>query len=185
MKYPKEYSLGAEPQEIRVGDLVWWNEGVCVGFIEKVIESRKDYESWGLEEPSVALTNLHPFDANERKHKQHIGFVSSGGTVLNSEDQLKDEGVGLLSSHERSELEWAITEAKRRVAPEHHDTPYCVSAVMDMDRLEEDWHFHFVDHECQVVDTVVFALRPNTRAKGKQPMRPKTPFNRTDESNGR
>ena len=167
MKYPREYSLGAEPEEIRVGDLIWWNEGVCVGFIEEVMEAREDYERWGLDEPSIALTNLHPFNANEQKHKQCIGFVASGGTVVNSEDQLEDEGIGLLSPHERSELEWAISEAKRRVAPEHHGAPYCVSAVMDMDRREEDWHFHFVDHECQIVETIVFPLRPNTRTKGK------------------
>ncbi len=151
-----------------MGDLVWWNEGVCVGFIEEVIEAPEDYERWGLDQPSIALTNLHPFHANEQKHKQHIGFVTSGGTVVNSEDQLEDEGIGLLSPHERAELEWAISEAKQRVAPEHRDAPYCVSAVVDMDRRGEDWHFHFVDHECQVLATVILPFRPNTRTKGEQ-----------------
>lgn len=165
MKYPKEYSLCAEPEEIHVGDLIWWNEGVCVGYIQGVMEVREDYERWGLDEPSIALTNLHPFDANEQKHKQNIGFVTNGGTVVNSENQLEDEGIGLLSPHERSELKWAISEAKRRVTPKHRDASYCVSAVMDMYRREEDWHFYFVDHECRVLDTVVIPFRPNTRTK--------------------
>lgn len=54
MKYPKQYSLGADPEEIRAGDLVWWNEGVCVGFVEQVIETSDDFERWGLDEPSIA-----------------------------------------------------------------------------------------------------------------------------------
>jgi hypothetical protein len=168
MKYPKKYALGAEPEEIRAGDLIWWNEGVCVGFIQEVMEAREDYERWGLDKPSIALTNLHPFEANEQKHKEHIGFVTSGGTVVSSEDQLEDEGIGLLSPSERSELEWAIAEAKRRVAQEYHDVWYCVSAIMDVDRREEDWHFRFVNHECRVLDTVIIPFRPDTRTTGEQ-----------------
>jgi hypothetical protein len=168
MKYPKEYSLGDEPQEVRVGDLIWWNEGVCVGFVEEVMEERSDYESWGLDEPSIALTNLHPFAANESKHKQHIGFVTSGGTFVIALEDLEDEGIGLLSDHERSELDWAITEARSKVAPGHREMPICISAVMDMDRREEDWHFHFVDTECKIIETVVFPFRPNTRTQGEQ-----------------
>lgn len=167
MKYPKQYSYCTEPEEVRAGDLVWWNEGVCVGFIEEVMEFPEEYEGWGLEEPSIALTNLHPFHANQLKSKQHMGFATTGGTVVNSEDQLEDEGIGLLSEHERAELEWAISEAKRRVAPEHQEAPFCVSAVMDMDRHEEDWHIHFVDQECGVVGAVVLPFRPNTRTKGE------------------
>jgi len=165
MKYPEQYSLGAEPEEIRVGDLVWWNEGVCVGYIEEVMEEREEYERNGLSEPSVTFTNLHPFEANERKHKQHIGFVTSGGSVTTPAHLLEDEGVGLLSDHERAELRWAISEANARAAPEHRDLPYFVSAVMDMDRLEEDWHFCFVDRKRSVLEAVVFPFRPNTRTE--------------------
>lgn len=168
MKYPRQYAPGDEPEEVRVGDLIWWNEGVCVGFVEEVMEEQSDYEAWGLDEPSIALTNLHPFAANELKHKQHIGFVTTGGTVVHGLDDLEDEGIGLLSDHERSELEWAISEARSKVAPSHRDLPFCVSALMDMERREEDWHFHFVDSECQIIETVVFPFRPNTRTKGEQ-----------------
>ena len=166
MKYPQKYSLGAEPENICKGDLVWWNEGVCVGFIVEVMEAPEDYAHWGLDKPGIALTNLHPFQANEQKHKQHIGFVTSGATVVNSVDQLEDEGIGPLSRHERAELRWATSEAKRRVSTKHRDAPYCVSAVMNMDRREEDWHFHFVDLECRILDAVVIPFRPNTRTMG-------------------
>lgn len=172
MKYAKRYALGDEPEEVRVGDLVWWNEGVCVGFVEEVMEERSDYERWGLDEPSIALTNLHPFAANGAKHKQHIGFVRSGGTVVYSLGDLEDEGIGLLSGHERSELEWVIAQARSRVSLTHRDLPFCVSALMNMERHEEDWHVHFFDKECHTIETVVFPFRPNTRNDGEQAVPP-------------
>ncbi|MBK1884594.1 hypothetical protein JIN85_19415 [Luteolibacter pohnpeiensis] len=165
MRYPKQYALGDEPEEVRVGDLIWWNEGVGVGFIEEVIEERSDFEAWGIDKPSIALSNLHPFAANEAKHKQHIGFAATGGSVVQALDDQEDDGIGLLSDHERSELEGAITEARSKVTPFHRDLPFCVSAVMDMERREEDWHFHFVDREYQIIETVVVPFRPNTRTK--------------------
>lgn len=167
MKYPVKYSNGKEPKVICVGDLVWWNEGVCVGFVEEVMEARPDYERWGLDQPSIAFTNLHPFERNEDKHKQHIGFVTTGATVVHPLDSqhLEDEGIGLLTPHEQSELVWAIREARSRVDPAYSSKPYCVSALKDMERGEEDWHFHFVDLECQIVQSVVFPFRPNTRTK--------------------
>ena len=168
MRYPKQYALDDEPEEVRVGDLIWWNEGVCIGFVEEVMGERTDYESWGLDEPSIALTNLHPFAANAVKHKQHMGFLTTGGSAVYGLDDLEDEGIGLLSDHERSEFEWAITEARSKVNPAHRDLPFCVSARMDMERREEDWHFHFVDTECQIIEAVVFPFRPNTRTKGEQ-----------------
>ena len=165
MKYPKKYSNGQEPKTICKGDLVWWNEGVCVGFVEEVLESKEEYELWGLDEPSIAFTNLHPFEMNDVKHQQHIGFVTSGGTVVHPLDRqhLEDEGIGLLSDHELSEFNWATQEAKSRVDPEYRDFPCCVSAHKDMGRGEEDWYFCFVGRECEVLQTVIFPFRPNTR----------------------
>jgi hypothetical protein len=167
MKYAEQYSNGQPPKTICEGDLIWWNEGVCVGFVEEVMEDPSDYERWGLDQPSIAFTNLHPFKANAEKHKQHIGFVTTGATVVHPFDRqhLEDEGVGPLTPHERSELAWAISEAKSRVDSTYHNCPYCVSALKDMEHGEEAWHFHFVDLECQIVQTVVFPFRPNTRTK--------------------
>ena len=163
MKYPREYSLDSEPKEIRVGDLVWWNEGVCIGFVENLIEDERDREDNDMDESGIAFTNLHPFEANKLKHKQHIGFVSNGGTVIYPESVLEDEGIGLLTEYERSELNWAISTAKEAVSPEHRELPFCVTAVMNQNRREEDWVFHFVDRECQIIESVAFPFRPSTR----------------------
>ena len=161
MRYP-------EGQTVKVGDLIWWNEGICIGFVEEVMESRKDYENWGLDEPSVAFTNLHPFEANLVKHQQHIGGPTTSGTVVDTEAQLENEGIGLLTDHECEELEWAISHAQSLVSEDIRDRPFCVSALMDMDRMEEDWNFDFVDGECGVIESVVFPFRPNTRSEEEQ-----------------
>lgn len=159
MKYPKQYSLGSEPDEIHVGDLVWWNEGTCVGHVRWIWESERDGDySWAeTEGPPIFISNKHPYQ---------VGTEPEG--VIHDESCLEDEGIGLLSEHERNEFEWAVSEAKTRVAPEHRDVPFCVSALMDMDRGEEDWHFDFVDEECRVLQTVILPFRPNTRIDGEQ-----------------
>lgn len=118
----------------------------------------------GLEEPRIAVTNLHPLQANEAKPKQNIGSVTNGGTVVYSADDLEDERVGLLSDHERSEIDWAISEARSTVVPEYSNLPFSVSAMKDRVRSQEDWYIHFVDNECRIKDAVVFPFRPNTRS---------------------
>lgn len=163
MNYPERYTLGDKVKTIQEGDLVWWNEGVCVGFVLEVMEEPAAYEAWGLDEPSIAFTNLHPFEANFEKHPQHIGSVVSGGTVVLTPDQLEDDGVGLLSPHERNELDWAIHKARSLIDSSLKELPFCVTAILDMERNEEDWIFHFVDTECTVQKTVCFPFRPNTR----------------------
>ena len=151
-------------KEMRVGDLVWWNEGVCVGFVEEIITDPMDFGNWHVDGPSIALTNLHPFEANQIKHKQHIGYVATGGTTVYPESTIKDEGIGLLSENERREFDWATSQAKERVSDVIAELPFCVCAHLDMERKEEDWHFHFVDQECKVVESVVFPFRPETRS---------------------
>ena len=175
MKYPVQYSNGQEPKQIRVGDLVWWNEGVCVGFVQELMEEPSDYERWGLDGPSIAFTNLHPFEANDDKRKQHVDDEITGATVVHplNNQHLEDEGIGLLTPHEQSELIWAIGEAKSRVDSAYSNNPFCVSALKDMERGEEDRHFHFVDLESQIAQTTVFPFRPNTRTKeGEQGLTP-------------
>ena len=138
MRYPRENAIGTEPDVIRIGDLVWWNEGVCVGFIADLWEKEQGNKRWGMDGPGIALTNLHPFAPNEQGHKKHIGFTANGGTVMYPANTLADEGVELLSPHERAELAWAISTAKSNVSRELRHLPFCVSAVMNADRHEED-----------------------------------------------
>lgn len=158
MKYPRQYSLGSEPEEIRLGDLVWWNEGTCVGHVRWIWESERDGDYlWAdTEGAPIFLSNKHPY---------LVGTDPEG--VIHDESCLEDEGIGPLSEHERGELEWAMSEAKGRVAPEHRDAPFCVSALMDMDRGEEVWHFDFIDEEGRNLETVIIPFRPNTRTDGE------------------
>ena len=164
MKYPKAYSPDGQTQEVCIGDLIWWNEGVCVGFVEAILEEPADYKSWGLDTPSIAFTNLHPFESNKDKHRQHIGGITSGATVAYPISEMADEGVGLLSENELIELDWAIGEAKAAISDKHRHLPFCVSATINTERNTEDWQFHFVDREGQIIESVSFPFRPNTRS---------------------
>jgi hypothetical protein len=40
MRYP-------EGQEIRVGDLVWWDEGACVGHVQWIWDEERDGDYFG------------------------------------------------------------------------------------------------------------------------------------------
>jgi len=144
MRYP-------DGKIITVGDLVWWNEGVCVGFVEGIMESYKDYSDYGCSSPCLSFTNLHPFSANAQKHKQHVGEVSGGGSVIYPESILKDEGVALLTGHEQSELMWAISHSRTLVDESIKDLPFCITARKDMQRMEEDWNFQYVDQTCNLL----------------------------------
>ena len=164
MTYPSPNSDASELFKIRVGDLIWWNEGVCVGFVEKVLEKPCDYERCGLNEPGIALSILHPYEANQKKHTQHTGSFTSGGTVIYSAKYLEDEGIGMLAPSEQSELNWAIEKARSMVSEFLRSFPFCVSAMVDTAHGGENWHFHFVDNECRIIETAIFPLRPNTRS---------------------
>lgn len=91
MKYP-------EGQNIKIGDLVWWDEGVCVGHIQVIAESKEDYESWGLSEPHIFVDNDHPFDS------------SIGIGIAHNHGCLENEGIGLLGKNEpyKSSLRTAL-----------------------------------------------------------------------------
>jgi hypothetical protein len=81
--------------EVRAGDLIWWDEGHCVGYVQSIIESREDFGRWGLNAPGIFVSNRHPFDGRE---------VSG---VNYDADSFADEGIGLLSVTERQEFERA------------------------------------------------------------------------------
>ncbi|RYD40108.1 MAG: hypothetical protein EOP85_14800 [Verrucomicrobiaceae bacterium] len=155
MKYPVKYSRNPDPREIREGDLVWWNEGTCAGFVLEVMEDRESYEAWGLDEPSVALTNLHPLEANELKHPQRIGSVTTGATVVYPERSLEDDAVEPLSADERLELETAMATGRNRVAAENRDLPICVSMARNNTGNGWDWILHFVNADCVTLDSAV------------------------------
>lgn len=85
---------------VRAGDLIWWNEGSCVGYVQSVADSREEFEAWGLDRPHLFLSNIHPFDSTQQ----------SG--IAYDEDCLADEGIGFLSAMELTDLKNAITKAQ-------------------------------------------------------------------------
>lgn len=84
---------------VTVGDLIWWNEGSCVGYVQSVADSEEEFEAWGLDRSHLFLANVHPFDPHEK----------SG--VAYDQGCLADEGIALLSSEEQADLERAVAEA--------------------------------------------------------------------------
>ena len=92
---------------IQVGDLVWWDEGTCVGFVQWIWDEARDGDySWAnTEGPPLFIANRHPYTPS------HEGFNSG---VLHDEPCLADEGVGLLNAAELDELRLATSQAKAR-----------------------------------------------------------------------
>lgn len=95
MNYP-------DGQPICVGDLIWWNEGNCVGHVQVVAESKEEFESWGLDEPHIFVDNSHPFDPTIGS-----GVAHNGGC-------LEDEAIGLLNQAEIGLFEAAVNEAEAK-----------------------------------------------------------------------
>lgn len=93
MKYP-------DGSELNVGDLIWWNEGNCVGYIQTIAEKKKESEFWGCDHPHVFFTNIHPFDP-----------LIIGG-VAHDEFVFEDEGIGKLTNEEKKLFEKALGNAK-------------------------------------------------------------------------
>jgi hypothetical protein len=112
MTYPDGSTVG-------VGDLVWWNEGHSVGYVQVVAESKDDYESWGLKVPSIFLSNRHPFDR------------SLGTGVAYDRASFEDEGIGLLSLEELNQLERATAEARRLATASFDTSTYSVTTEVD------------------------------------------------------
>ena len=89
---------------IRVGDLIWWNEGSCVGHVHVIAETPAEFEAWGLEEPHIFVDNTHPFDPT----------IGSG--VAYNEACFEDEAIGLLDPKEIGMFEAAVKAAAEKSA---------------------------------------------------------------------
>ncbi|RYD85622.1 MAG: hypothetical protein EOP84_01950 [Verrucomicrobiaceae bacterium] len=119
MKYP-------DGKVIHVGDLIWWNEGSCIGFIQSIAESKREYEAWGLDRPHLFLSMIHPFDPNEK----------SG--IAHDETCLVDEAIGLLTEAEALDLSEATTKAGIT------ESGYSVYPEYENGRMTH-WRFEFPD----------------------------------------
>jgi hypothetical protein len=92
MKYPNNST-------VKVGDLIWWDEGHCVGHVQVIAESKEDYESWGFDHPHIFVSNRHPFDPT----------LETG--VAHDEACFEDEGIGPLTADEQHEFQRATKHA--------------------------------------------------------------------------
>ncbi len=107
MKYP-------DGSTIKIGDLIWWDEGYCVGYVQAVAESRAELGSWGFDKPHILVSNIHPFDP-----ASHTG-------VAYGESFLTDDGIGLLTPEERVQFEQATAQAHKQVAADFEYSAYSV-----------------------------------------------------------
>ena len=98
---PFPLSLMNYPDGIQMkrGDLVWWNEGGCVGYVQSIAETPEEYTAWGLDGPHAFLAAAHPYDPT-----QESGVAYPPGCF-------EDEAIGLMTEDEAAELRRAITEA--------------------------------------------------------------------------
>lgn len=91
--------LYPDGSSVQAGDLIWWDEGHCVGFVQEVIETEADQRRWGLMHPHL-LIGGHPYRPGAP------GFVMCAAT------DLADEGIGRLTDHDAAQLDAAIAHAQ-------------------------------------------------------------------------
>ena len=92
MKYPNG-------SRIRIGDLIWYNGGSCIGYVQEIAETEDQFVSWGLHSPHIFVSNEQPFDPSVR-----IG-------VAYSEVYIAEDGIGPLTAVELSQFSMAATRA--------------------------------------------------------------------------
>lgn len=126
MNYPSEYSFPND-NLIAKDDLIWFNEGVSVGFIYEIVE---DPSFWGVEETGVMIQSLHPLEVKERE--------DSPGLFFYPESSFADEGIGRLTDNEKKEVNRAIEIALDRF--QETSPVFTVSAYKKDNSKNEEWH---------------------------------------------
>lgn len=115
---------------MRIGDLVWWDEGHCVGYIQVIAQTNDDCQNLGLRSPHIMISNSHPFDPS----------VCIG--VAHEVTCLDDQGIRPFTAREQQELERAATEAKIKLKTPPTDLTYTVTTEVQ-DRRQTGWVFTF------------------------------------------
>lgn len=138
MKYP-------DGSPILPGDLVWWNEGSCLGHVQWIWDERRDGDySWARTVgPPLFISGNFPY---------RPGDGPDG--IIHDESCLDDEGVGPLSAEEREEFRMALDLAMDRSARGFEDRVYAVRTRVGEGRLDE-WIFSIFEGEHRVEEIVV------------------------------
>jgi len=126
MKYPNG-------EEIKVGDLIWWNEGEATGYVQSIIVSEQELREWNLDEPHLFLANIHPFDPTS---VAGIGYPQS---------HLEDDGIRPLSVDERQQLEGATRDASRSTGIDFSVVPHAVVVAEGV--AGHEWIFSIIQGE--------------------------------------
>jgi hypothetical protein len=132
---------------IQVGDLVWWDEGACVGFIQWIWDEARDGDyTWAnTAGPPLFIANRHPYTPSH-------DAVSAG--VLHDELCLAGEGVGLLNAAELDELRRAISLAKIHSHSGLGGSSYSVETrVENCQRVE--WVFSVYEGDIRIESIIV------------------------------
>ena len=154
MKYPKKYTPEGCSGEIATGDLVWWNEGVDIGYVLQIVKEGDDlFCEEVFNEPHISFYSLHPYNPDAE--------WNSG--IFYPYSVLEDEGVGPLSDHEKNELNWAISQARALSQGAYEGWPCNVRAIKDVNRGESDWLIKFIKSHDEVSEVFKVPFRPNTR----------------------
>ena len=126
-RYRSAYQAMLYPDgtSVNKGDLIWWNEGQSVGYVQDVIKTNTDQRMWGLTQPHISIGG-HPY------RSQGSGFV-----VYPASD-FADEGIGVLTAAERLELEAAIQHAQTTAGRDQSATDFAVQTEVS-DGVQTAW----------------------------------------------
>ena len=135
---------------IQCGDLIWWNEGRGIGFVQMVVESETEYSEMNLEEPHLFIQALHPFDPEAPLF------------VAYPEHSLRDEEIGPFTASERELLRQATEAAQASLNHEEKGLPYSVIVTRRQDTPAQ-WQFTFHGGDTQTerqIELITESLRP-------------------------
>lgn len=132
MKYPNG-------EEIRVGDLIWWNGGEATAYVQSLLEAEAELREWELGEPHLFLANIHPYDPSS---VAGIGYPQSF---------LEEDGIRPLTDDEKKRLATAEGEASQASDTDFSVVPHSIG----VERVEDtgrEWVFSVIDGE-ELVET--------------------------------
>lgn len=90
--------LYPDGSSVQAGDLIWWDEGHCVGFVQEVIETEAELFQWGVTHPHLSIGG-HPYRPG------------APGFLVCPASEFADDGVGRLTDEDRTSLNRAIEHA--------------------------------------------------------------------------
>ncbi len=76
---------------VKVGDVIWWDEGASVGKVAEIVETPDSLNAWGVEHPGILIccNPLRDLPSCDVFHPQRLFF---------------DEGVAVLTDAEKANL---------------------------------------------------------------------------------